>query len=262
MNDASASPIAPTTIQPSEGGLSRKKFLLLIAFAIATHVALLVLFGTKKPYVAKPVTNVPLLQIADADTELLELANPTLFARPNPRDFSAAIWQRDMQVEKPLFRFQEPPRFLPEPGNLGAAFATFMQTNRLAVFALNFKPAASLTEVAVGTEPALAKASSLEITGTLAKRQLLAAPALPVIPLNDILPPSQVQVLVDKSGDVVSAVLLPADNLVLGTAIRANIGDTNAVALARNLKFAPAPQLMFGEVIFHWRTTPTGTNAP
>lgn len=260
MNDASASSVAPLI----DNGLSRKKFLLLVAFAIATHVALLVLFGTKKPYVAKPVTDVPLLQIAEADTELLALANPTLFARPNPRDFSAAIWQRATPIEKPSFRFTEPPRYLAEPANLGAAFATFMQTNRLSVFALNFKPAATLTEVAAGTEPALPKNSWLEVSGVLTKRKLLASPALPSLTFNDVLAPSLVQVLVDKSGDVISAVILPSDSLALSSAIRANIGDTNAVALARNLKFAPARELTFGEVIFHWQTVPAvvSTNAP
>lgn len=74
--------------------------------------------------------------------------------------------------------------------------------------------------------------------------------------------PSRVQVLVDPSGQVVSAVLLPSDNAV-EAAGRADVGDTNALNIARGLRFAPASGLAFGELIFRWHTVPEpATNAP
>jgi hypothetical protein len=112
-----------------------------------------------------------------------------------------------------------------------------------------------------GEESALPKNSTLQISGALARRKLLAAPALPSLALNDVIAPSKVQVLVNESGYVVSAVLLPTDNLLEAASLTK--GDTNAVPLACRLKFAPAPQSTFGEIIFHWHTTPlTLTNPP
>jgi hypothetical protein len=70
---------------------------------------------------------------------------------------------------------------------------------------------------------------------------------------------SKVQVLVDMAGNVVSAILLPVDN-ALEAAAQAEIGNTNALAIARAARFAPAPQLTFGEIIFNWHTVPA--NAP
>ena len=91
---------------------------------------------------------------------------------------------------------------------------------------------------------------------------MLAQPALPSLEFNDIIAPSKVQVTVDRIGNVISAVLLPADNAIEVTG-RSSKGDTNAVALALGLKFAPAAQLALGEVTFYWHTLPlTSTNAP
>ena len=62
---------------------------------------------------------------------------------------------------------------------------------------------------------------------------------MPSLPFNDVIAPSRVQVLVDPPGNVVSAVLLPSNN-PLEALGRAEIADTNALAIARSLRFAPA----------------------
>jgi hypothetical protein len=259
MNDAAASPTVDT---PQNAGVFPKKFLLLVVFALATHLALIFLFGTKKQIVARPVTNVPQLQLGNAADELLKLNNPALFALPNLRDFSAVIWQRSPTITQPAFHHAEAPRYLASPESLGAAFTQFMQTNRFGNFALNFKPAPMFAEPVAGVESALPQRSTRKISGALAQRKLLAAPALPSLTLNDIIAPSTVQVLVDRAGYVVSAVLLARDNF-FETAGRMDNGDTNAIVLARQFKFAPAPQPTFGEIIFRWHTTPlTLTNSP
>jgi hypothetical protein len=38
------------------------------------------------------------------------------------------------------------------------------------------------------------------------------------------------------------------------------VADQLALQLARQLRFAPAPQLMFGRIIFNWHTVPVTTN--
>jgi hypothetical protein len=260
MNDASASPSVEAQASPSR---QQKKFLLLVTFALATHLALIFLFGSTKNNSPRPVTNVPQLQLANAGDELIELDNPALFALPNARDFSSTIWQKNKDVAQPSFRYREEPRWLPlAPENLGAAFGRFMQTNRFGIFHNDFKPSPQFAVLTSGSDPAFPQRTTLEISGTLAARKLLSVPALPTLPLNDVIAPSKVQVLVDKSGNVLSTVLLPLENFS-ETINYTERGDTNAVAIARSLRFAPAPQPTLGEIIFRWHTVPlTTTNAP
>jgi hypothetical protein len=260
MNDASASPPLDA---PQNGGGLQKKFLLLVALAIAAHLALIFVFGAKKQIAARPPVNVPQLQFANDADELMELDNPALFVLPNTHDFSSAIWQRPPVITQPQFRYQENPRWLPlATENLGASFAQFMQTNEFGRFILDFKPAPlfAAPEVDFGTD--LPQNSKLEISGALTRRQLVSSPALPSLPWNDIIAPSKVQLLVDKVGNVVSVVLLPPENSI-EAAGRAAMADTNAVALALKLKFSPAAELTAGQAVFRWCTIPlTATNPP
>ncbi len=73
----------------------------------------------------------------------------------------------------------------------------------------------------------------------------------PPLPRNDVLAPSTVQLLVDTAGNVASAVV-PEPN-----ADHDYDADQLALQLVRNLRFAPAPRLMFGEITFTWHTVPT-----
>jgi hypothetical protein len=265
MNDASANlPAMDESGPQSDEGWSRKRILFFIALAMAVHIGLIFAFGAKKPFVPKPVTSAPQLQLAKTPDELMELDNPALFALPNPRDFAAAIWQQAPVITPPSFRWKAAPGelVLTNTENLGAVFNVFLQTNRFGDFQLDFKPPPLLVELLAPTGPALPQSSVLQISGALAQRQLLAKPALPSLEFNDIFAPSKVQVTVDQIGNVIGAVLLPADNAI-EAAGRSPKGDTNAVALALGLKFAPAAQLMLGEVTFYWHITPlTSTNAP
>ena len=259
MNDA---PASPTADAPQNSGALQKKFLRLVAFAIATHVALIFLFGTKKKIQPRPVTNVPQIQLANTADELIALDNPALFALPNARDFSAAVWQKNPVITPPSFRYREEPRWLPlAPNNLGAAFTQFLQTNRFGDFTPDFKPPPQFAVLTLGADSALPQRTTLEISGALAARKLLSSPALPTLVLNDVIAPSAVQVLVNPAGHVVSAVLLPLENSI-EAAGRAERGDTNAVAIALGLRFTPAPKLSLGEIIFRWQTIPLLTTNP
>jgi hypothetical protein len=256
MNDASAS---PTLDAPQNSGGLQKRFLLLVALAIAAHAALVFLFGATKPIAPRITANVPQLQFANNADELMELDNPTLFALPNARDFSSAVWQKNPGITQPSFRYREEPRWLPlAPENLGAVFAQFVRTNQFGNFSPDFKPAPLFANPAVDLAADLPQNSTLQISGKLAQRKLLASPALPSLPLNDVIAPSKVQLLVDKVGNVASAVLLTSENSA-EAASRAEVGDTNAVAFSLKLKFSPAPEITSGEVIFHWHTIPLNT---
>ena len=262
--DSSASgPVVPKL--PSEGW-SWRRWLTLVTLVFAAQVALIFVLGEKKMPAPRAVMNVPHLTLADNTSEWIALDDPTLFALPHANDFAFAA-RRQMPVPpQPTFRWTEPPGELPSPApeHLGAVFTRFMQTNPFASPLLDFKPEPELSEPVLPLPPAFAENSTLRISGELEGRRLLNANQiqLPSLPFNAVLAPSRVQAFVDPEGNVVSAVLLPSEN-PLETLGRADIGDTNALAIARSLRFAPSSRPMFGELIFNWRTVPLAeTNAP
>ena len=260
MSDQSAaSPVLPP--RPQGEGWTRNKFVFFIAFALALHVALIFIFGTKKQIVPRSVTGVPHWQLADNADEFIALGDPTLFARPNTHDLVTAFWRRTPVVAPPVNWTESPRYLLPAPESFGAAFHEFMQASRPAEISLNFKPEPKLIAPAVAVDEAMPQATTMRITGELAQRRLLNTNTitLPSLPWNDVIAPSKVQVLVDTAGNVFSPVLLPSDS-ALEDAGRSEIGDSNALVIARSLRFAPAPRLMSGEIIFNWHTVPT--NAP
>ena len=221
------------------------------------------------------------MRLADNASELIALGDPTLFARPNAHDFVTTFWRRTPAIRLPLFNWTEAPRFLPPaPEQFGAAFREFMKTNPPPETPADFKPEPELIKPVMAFDTALPQKTTMQISGELAQRRLLGQiefttnngtiaitsytpvrgeatiPAftdvLPAIPVNDVIEPSKVQALVVPSGAVFSVVLLQASGLELA--------DATALALVRNLRFAPAPRLMFGEITFNWHTVPT--NAP
>jgi hypothetical protein len=268
----------PSESKPPGEGWTRNKFIFLVTFVLALHVALIFIFGTKKQIVPRAVTKVPHLRLADTANELIALRDPTLFARPNAHDFVTAFWRRPPPIRQALFNWTEAPRFLlPAPEQFGAAFREFMKTNPPPETPSDFKPEPKLIQPVVAFDDAMPQKTTMQISGELAQRRLLgqiefttnngtititgytpargmatipaATDGLPAIPVNDVLEPSKVQALVGTSGAVVSIVLLQASGLELA--------DSSALALARNLRFAPAPRLMFGEITFNWHTVPT-----
>jgi TonB family protein len=230
---------------------------MLIALVFAAHVALLFAFGARKQIVPRPVTNVPMLKLAAEASELLALNDPTLFALPHQRDFASAVRVQTSVLKQPSFRWTEPPRWLPlSVEALGTVFDEFMQTNRFAGFELQLKPPLKLSALGLPIEPVLAQTSTLQIEDRLAQRRLLDPLNLPSWPYADVLAPSVVQTVVDAAGNVVSVVLLPPGS-------GWDDADRRALELARAARFAPAPRLTIGRLIFNWHTVPmTNTNEP
>ncbi len=264
MNDAPANVPTLGLAEPKHNERwSRQRWLTLVALIFAAHIALIFLFGEKKQAASRAVMNVPTLKLANESDELLALNDPALFALPNPKDFASAVWLKMPDVTQPSFRWTEPPRWLPLAAeNLGATFQQFMQTNYFPAYQLHFKPQPELSEPVLPVEPALAQNSTLQIEGALTQRRLLNQINLPSLPDNDVVAPSKVQVLVDAAGNVVSAVLLPSENS-LEAASHYDVADQHALEIARSMRFAPAPRLTFGKLIFNWHTVPLATtNSP
>jgi hypothetical protein len=250
MNDVAANPPAPA----AAASWSRNCWLLIIAFIFATHVALIFLFGEKKEVVPRAVADVPELTLANNSDELFSLENPTLFALPQLQDF-AAVWQMPT-VNQPANRYAEPPRWLPLPvENLGRSLGQFMQTNFPAATTLDFKPALEMTAPALAAEFAPTQNSTLKIEGQLAHRQLAAPGNLTNWPYADVIAPTKIQLLVSANGDVVSAILLPADN-GFAEADQFAAADQYALGLARAWRFTPAANPAVGIATFNWHTVP------
>ena len=248
---------------PGDGLWTRGRWLALITLIFAAHVVLLYAFGERNPIIPRTVKHVPRLNLADNTREWLALNDPTLFALPHRRDFASVTRQQINAVKQPSFRWTEPPNWLPLPvEQLGAVFNEFMQTNRFAGLELQLKPPVKLSIPGLPMEPVLAQTSTLLIEGDIAQRPLLSPVNVPSLPYNDVIAPSKVQVLVDPAGSVISAVLLPSE-YPQENAGHSDAADRQALELARAARFAPAPGLTLGRLIFNWRTVPmTNTNAP
>jgi TonB family protein len=220
---------------------------LILAFVV--HVGLIFLFGTRKPVVPMPLGLVPHLHLTDSGNELVALSNPTLLARPNAHDLTTTYWRQHSPVPPPNFDWPELPHYLElNPNDLGVAFHEFVQQNRLADFPLNFKPEPDAAVPTVDLESPIPPASTLKFLDELTERQPLNIATPPSWARNDVLAPSKVQVLVDKDGYVVSAVVLESSKDVEA--------DGKALEMARNLRFTPAAQPTMGGIIFYWHTVP------
>ena len=254
--------IPPGREPSSKSPWTRTRWLTWVALIFAAHVALLFAFGGRKRIVPHAVRDAPVLTLANEADEQLGLNNPTLFALPHRKDFASASRQQ-MPVEQPSFRWTEPPNWLPlSAEHLGAVFNEFMQTNRFPGLELRLKPPLQLSTPGLPIEPVLAQTSTLLIAGDIAQRSLLNPVNVPSLPYNDVIAPSKVQVLVDPAGNVISTVLLPADNALEAAGHYAE-ADRRALDLARTARFAPGPRLTLGRLIFNWHTVPmTGTNEP
>ena len=254
---AEALPVIPEPELSGEKRWTRSRWLTLVLLIFAAHVGLLFAFGARKPAVPRAVTDVPRLALADDADELIALSDPTLFALPHPMDLTV-LREHTSDLTQTSFRWtEEPSGWLDlSIATLGIDFGKFMQTNRYTGLELQLKPPLKLAEPASPLEPIFPQVSTMRIEGGLAQRPLLSTIELPSWPCADVLAPSVVQTIVDASGNVVSVVLLPPGS-------GWDDADQRALELARAARFAPAPRLTIGRLVFHWHTVPLpGTNAP
>jgi hypothetical protein len=258
---------------PSPGRWPLHRWWLLIALVFAAHVGLIFALGDRRPMAPRPPGPALELQLAIGSNEWLALNDPTLFALPHPRGFTAAVWRQISHDEFPPFRWAEPPRWLALPvEQLGDTLRRFGQTNTFARFDFEALPAPDLASPAAWPETTPAPPSGLRVAGDLARRELQNPIQLPSWSSADLLTNSVVQVLVDAAGNVVSHTLLhPESGSKDPDQQRA---DERALELARAARFAPLPpagdgpanplrRLSRGALIFEWRTVARpATNAP
>ena len=236
-----------------------------IALAVAAHFALVFIFGAKNGRPVRPVARVPFLQLARPNDELIGLEDPTLFALPHPHDFAAAtVTTWPLMAPAPL-RWTTPPHWLAlSSTNVGQSLRQFLNTNQNIPWELNFQPEPQFNQTAISSPGTHTQTSSFRLRGELTRRALLTPLVLRNWPNADVIAPSKVQVLVNASGKVISAVLLPAD-YGFESANRDDAADQEALNLARAARFSPARELTVGQIIFNWHAVPLAvgeTNLP
>ncbi len=225
---------------------------MILVVTMVLHVGVILLLETTKAIVPRMATAVPHLQLVDNTNELIALSDPSLFARPNVHERVTAFWRQLEPPKQPTFNQIESPGYLaPIDADFGGFYSSFVRHLHAGNLTLNFKPEPKMIVPVVSLEDDLVPVTTMQISGELSGRKLLTSLKLPLLPANDVLQPSRVQALVDTYGNVASAVVLqPTTD---------SAADQHALELVRQLRFAPAPQLMFGDITFTWHTVPLTT---
>lgn len=257
---------------PGSWGIRRFLLMLLVVFGL--QLALIMILGDRNLVHRRPATVAPALRfLGDGGSELLALADPTVFALPHRDGFSGPAWMESKPQEIPSFSWSESPDWLAL--SVDSLRQRLLPPHELAntrsiVTAVQPDP-----RLSIPTLPPLGPAhlqSSVEVQGDLANRRLLAPLMAPTITNVDIVSNSIVQLVVDADGNPISATPLPA---APGSGLSEL--DKLAADLARKARFAPIAangpgriadalsHLTIGQLIFQWETVPPAagtTNAP
>lgn len=237
-----------------------------IAGAVVVQVVLILGFSLRGPIPQRSGRNTELNLPASVPVELQALTDPTLLALGGARSFGA-IWLEPAPLPPLNADWRQAPRWLVlEAGLLGSGFVEYARSNAAPVHGLVFRPPPRDLGTSPTVTPAPVRtASALRVTGRLSDRPLRTAPDLPSWPAPDVLPPSEVRVVVDARGVVISAILQSGSGLAAA--------DQYALQTARQLRFKPLPpgesngSLTLGQLTFDWRAeelpaTDSGTTSP
>lgn len=257
--DASESGPLPSPEEPARW--SRRRWWILVFIAFAAHLIFFAALQDRRPQVARVSVPSTVLNAAEQTGEMQALLDPTLFALPNRFGVAGLTWLRSATPSYSPYRWAEKPHWLTLPAEeLGTTFSRFMLTNVFGNPALAFKPEPS--ELANAAPPMVAPGatrSGVRLTGGLAEREWLNAPALRSWPASDLLRNTTVQAQITAGGEVLSAALLPPRS-------GSRLADDYALQLVRNARFTPIPvgnELTLGTLVFEWFTEPAApTNAP
>jgi TonB family protein len=251
------------------GGWSRARFLTVVTVLFATQAGLVLLFAERpRPPSAPPVVRTVFRWLGgDLDESALSkyifASDPTIFPSSSSHGFADQAWLRLAPVEyNKTTNDSEAPSFLefaanplrgsarpPEPDGDGIPFDLTVE------LAMSKEPAPTYT-AADGSRPA----SFVRIDGPLAGHRIDAAVPLREWGSSVVLSNTVVRFGVNRSGEVVSAVLWSGS----GSAE----ADASAVDSVNAMRFTPAPrspdEFTWDRATFYWRTVapPPGTNAP
>ena len=232
-----------------------------VVLVFAAQVALIFWLGNPPPPTPLKLSEAPVIHMSGSGSEeMLALLDPTLFVLPHRDNFSGDAWLKIQPQKFAPTNWTEPPRPLPlRTEQLGAAFVSFMQTNRPPRYQLALE---SGFDSGGGDAPpmeSICGPSALRVEGDLARLRLLTSLRLPPQTNSELLTNTVIQLLVNAQGYPFSPV------------ISSGSGSTEADALAltnyaKAVRFAPAQEAALGTVppnnvtvgrlIFDWQTVP------
>lgn len=247
----------------------RHRWLLWAIVILTAQVGFIYWLGARHPVAPRaPNTTPPIALAPEYDAELAALSDPTLFALPHAQGFSGTAWKLTPRVSYTAADWSEPLRWLPlSTEKLGSSFRQILADNPTPPLSLTEKTAPRIAALEFASDffPLPAQ-SALRVEGALAGRALLAPLELKSWPAADVLAASEVRVLVDAAGNVISAVLLTGCGLPAA--------DQRALELASAARFEPLPDgdrerlahplanLVRGKMIFQWHTVPPTAETP
>ena len=196
-----------------------------------------------------------------ADSELLALTDPTLFALPRQQNLAVAARSRTPRLEYHSSMWPAPTnQLLPALGHGSSVLYRWVGTNGSAALQLPVRPHPSPTIPDLPAQAVSAGQSVVLLEGDLAGRRLLAPLELKSWPNPEILASSVVEVVVDSEGRPVLARLLSGSG--------SPAADQHAVEQAKAARFEPVDRdparadtvltapLNRGRMIFRWHTLP------
>jgi hypothetical protein len=238
--------------------------MLILAQFVLIHFA-----SDRTPVQPRTVSSRPGVQLPiGGRSEMLALTDPTLFARAQQDEFSAAAWMAISAVDFTASRTNQAPRWLMlAPAQLGSHFREFIRTNAPVTLGGGMLTPPTSPPLRIGPLAEVLPVSTFQVEGDLARRALLHFSPPPAQTNSEVLQPSEVQLRVDARGNPVSVLLMRSSGLKLA--------DQLAVALAWDTQFAPDREALAqsriqpaagetsGTMIFFWRTEPAnGPSTP
>jgi hypothetical protein len=240
---------------------------LAVAVVFAVQVGVLFWLGNPPAIVPVKTSVAPVIHLAGPDSrELLALQDPTLILLPHRENFSGDAWVKSQPVTFDPLKYSEPTRPLAlDPARLGTTFAAFMLTNAPPRYEASLGSESDLEYDPTVPMESVVAPSTLRQEGGIARLRLLTAVQLPPRTNSEVLPNTEVQLMVNTRGIPFSAVVVSSS--------KDSVADATALEIARGLRFAPpqaaavgvmpADKTTFGKLIFQWQTVPpAATNAP
>lgn len=237
------------------------RWLFLIGLLLLAQIVLLKIFSSPPPD-SKTESSLPcsfgLLILPPAPTEserihLESLEDPTLFALANPRGYSGQSWLFQPVLSNHYTRWKPPDEWL-SPGDVRVGVDLSGVTEE------NFDQLLSLAKELPPPEAEVPEAEVPQKTwvtfeGELADRGVAEMPDAPSWPIEGVLKPTVVRLIVNEKGFPLNAALVQTNGLVEA--------DQKALDLCYRIRFAPMEEdvegrrktgIQWGRAVFHWHT--------
>jgi hypothetical protein len=171
--------------------------------------------------------------LTDSVNTLLQLLDPSLFARARTVGFSGDIWMKQKPVAHSSQGWTEEPHFLrfDEEQLLGdlAEFGQGANSGKRPISAVEVRKGEAPRPMDGSLKPMPRSVISVAPLDGLNKEDLLQSPEVPTVQFDGILSPTRVEVLVDRRGRVFSARLTGRSG--------SDVADQKAIKLTRELRF-------------------------